>query len=266
LGRSVVIKVFKGSQDMNKAKYRLEREVCVWSNLVHRNIVPFLGISYDFGRPEVPSLVYPYFPNGNIIDFLKNRFNVNKLELIAQIAEALSYLHRLGIVHGDIKGSNILIDDSGQAMLCDFALSRSLGRSGLGTPLGTCKTLELSHAEDINPVTIRGWRWMACELMLDDDAECIQRATTQTDVWAFAMTAIEIITESIPFSYIKNDASVILILTSGGRPKREHYQQIHDDVWAMLQRCWDDRPSLRPSMAVLAQFFASRVAVERSRL
>jgi hypothetical protein len=49
--------------------------------------------------------------------------------------------------------------------------------------------------EDFNPVTIEGWRWMACELMddrLDEHEECIPRVTMKVDVWGFAMTVLEV--------------------------------------------------------------------------
>lgn len=91
--------------------------------------------------------------------------------------------------------NNVLMDDGGKPMLCDFGRSRLLGRTAFMTKSGICRsrTLELTpEEEDFNPVTIRGWRWMACELMLDDDAQCIWCTTKQTDVWAFAMTVIEV--------------------------------------------------------------------------
>lgn len=64
----------------------------MWSNLAHPNIAPFLGISYDLGRPGMPSIVYPYYPNGNIMDFLKNRSHVNKIDLVNFIDPAETLL------------------------------------------------------------------------------------------------------------------------------------------------------------------------------
>ena len=112
---------------------------------------------------------------------------------LLQAASALSYLHRLSIIHGDVKGvsvpalvrsishkpqSNILINDSGEASLADFGLSRILEKSGF-----TTKT------------TSGTWRYMALELVTapqEEYEEVIPRVTVATDVWAFAMTVVEV--------------------------------------------------------------------------
>jgi hypothetical protein len=91
--------------------------------------------------------------------------------------------------------------------------------------------------------------------------------TTEADVWAFALTGIEvgylylaccpwqadtnglqIFTNSIPFSYIKRDIDVIFHILDGGRPDRARCLEIRDDIWRMLETCWDDDPNRRPRM------------------
>jgi hypothetical protein len=63
----------------------------------------------------------------------------------------------------------------------------------------------------------------------------------------------------MPFSHIKSDASVILSVVAGGRPKREGCLLITNDIWAMLEACWDVEPNRRPSMTTVSRFFALRV-------
>lgn len=81
------------------------------------------------------------------------------------------------MVHGDIKAANILIDDDGQACLTDFGLSRILQTSGFttNTPAGTS-------------------RFMAPELISseDGDEESIPKVTKASDVYAYAMTVLEV--------------------------------------------------------------------------
>jgi len=198
------------------------------------------------------------------MDYIKKRPNIDRYKIIRGVLAGLAYLHGVCIVHGDVKGSNILINDNGEASLADYGVSRILERYGCTKKVPTPtwgSTHNLFHEDDVNPVTTDGWRWIACELMangLEDDDDSISRATMATDVWAFSMTVVEILTGSIPFSHIKNDASVIFFVTSGGRPKRETCMQINNDIWAILEKCWDAKASRRPSMANVAGFFASQ--------
>jgi len=278
LGSPVAVKVLKVSQESETADQRLLRETRVWRLLSHPNILPLLGHCYDFDRPDIPCLVSPYYGHGIVTSYLKDRPDTDKLPLLSQIATALSYLHGIFIIHNDIRGRNIFINDSGEACLAGFGLSRIIETERSTTKMYSgalryaAPELGLNYeGDDVNPVTTEGWRWIAGELMVDTmgDGECISRGTKATDVWSFAMTVIEILTGTIPFGHIKSDAGVVLYVTSGGRPKRELCPQIKDHIWAMLERCWDVKPNRRPSMATLSRFFASQLTsmpAQRSRL
>lgn len=100
---------------------------------------------------------------------------------MVQVAEALSYLHDLPspIIHGDIKGVNILVNDKNEASLTDFGLSRVQNISGFTTKTGSGTT-----------------RWQAYELLAPCEGDTIPRVTKATDVWAFAMTVVEVRTTS----------------------------------------------------------------------
>jgi serine/threonine protein kinase len=275
----VAIKVFKGPEDNGK-RARLLREMNVLSSVRHPNIVPILGISDDFDRP-LPCIIMPYYRHGAIVDYLRKQPNANKPALLTQTSSALSYLHSLFIIHGDVKGSNILIDDNGEARLTDFSLSRILHAPGFTTMTtsGTWRYMapelveicekesaegEEEEESSLNPATTDSWRWKAPEQM-----EAATALTCAADVWGFAMMVMEIWTGAAPFSYIRGDASVIHHVISGGRPKRYYCQQISDEVWGVLEKCWDIDPGLRPSMASLTHFFAlqaNSATAERARL
>lgn len=246
----------------------------------HENIVPLLGVTSDFDRPYTPCLVTPYYINGNIISYLKTQPAVNKLALLAQVAAGLSYLHSISIIHGDVKGSNILINDNSVAVISDFGLSNVIQASvsTTGSPSEPSRSYphfdhdhhETWEAEKFNPVTTDGWRWKAPELMVAYLNETYTLLMSEAiDIYAFAMTAIEILTASIPFSHIKSDASVIVSVVAGGRPKRDRSLSIKDEIWVMLERCWDVEPSRRPSMAAvygIINLRATYPAVQRARL
>jgi len=237
----VAVKVLKGPHDFGRCKQLLQ-ELSVWSAVQHEHITPFMGITFDFDRPYTPCLVSPLYRYGHIIGYLKERPNINKLALLAQIASALSHLHSLSIVHGDLKGSNILIDDGGNARLADFGLARFLLTSGYTRtrPSGTV-------------------RWMALELFAASEAREEQsdpQVTTESDVWAFGLTAIEIFSNSVPFSHIRLDMDVMFHILRGGRPDRAHYLEVNDDTWGILESCWHEKPNGRPRMSDISTFLS----------
>ncbi|KAJ7198994.1 kinase-like domain-containing protein, partial [Mycena pura] len=93
--------------------------------------------------------------------------------------EGLAYVHSRNVVHGDLKGSNVLISDKGYAVLSDFGLSRSLERpTGYTTSIySVAGSLSWS-----SPELIRPW--------FHPEESCIK--TLASDVWAFGCTVYEV--------------------------------------------------------------------------
>jgi len=244
----VAVKVIKPINDTTRK--RIFREARVWGEVEHEHIAPFFGISFDFDRPETPCLVTPFFPNGNISSYLKAHPSSldRKLLLISQVAEALSYLHGRGIVHGDIKGTNVLINNDGKACLIDFGLSRIVDTRGFTTktPVSSQRyaapeLYELNALEEQTPLEERG------ELG-------IPRFTYKSDVWAFALLVVEVLTGRLPFFHLRFDPQVVVYVSQGHNPIRI---DCPSDIWDKLVECWNREPAKRPTMTELSQFFNS---------
>ena len=137
----VAVKVLPPSMGLDDDfKARFEREIRVLRELQHPHIVPIL----DYGDAQTVSyIVMPFYHGGTLEKLLAD----GKLPLqetariIGQIAEALDYAHQHGVIHRDVKPSNVLLDDDGQFFLSDFGVAHlpdtSLNLTGssiIGTP------------------------------------------------------------------------------------------------------------------------------------
>ncbi|HEX7022362.1 MAG TPA: serine/threonine-protein kinase [Trueperaceae bacterium] len=114
---------------------RLKREAAVLKKLRHDNIVPLLAAEED-------TLVYAYCPGVSLADSLEEggALRVARAAAIATgILQALDYAHGVGVIHFDVKPSNILIKGE-KALLTDFGFAKDLGLTAITQPgimLGT---------------------------------------------------------------------------------------------------------------------------------
>ncbi|KAG5645836.1 hypothetical protein DXG03_005177 [Asterophora parasitica] len=217
---------------------RFQREVTIWRSLDHPNVVPFYGISY-FGEDVYSVKVSPWMDNGTAISYVQAHPTVDRLRILSEVASGLEYLHLNGIVHGDLRGANILISRDGVAVLSDFGLSKFLEDCGQG----------MTSSSNLNP------RWFAPELLRQTDP-----LSPSSDVWSFAMVCLELMTGEQPFSKISRDIIVLRDLDGGKLPERPSRQVtaqgLSDDLWALMKKCWHKKPDHRPSMTAIRERIA----------
>jgi serine/threonine protein kinase len=119
---------------------RFQREAQAIAHLSHPNILPV----YDFGREgDLTYIVMQYVDGGTLKDLLDDELPYERIgDLLGQAADALDYAHGQGILHRDVKPSNMLIERRQRVLLSDFGLAKMVGDQesitatgvGIGTP------------------------------------------------------------------------------------------------------------------------------------
>lgn len=142
LDRIVAIKLIRsdifGSAAFGQIRERFVREARALAKLNHPNIVKVL----DYGEHQgAPYLVMEYLKGATLKEVKKPILVETAVRLLRPIAEALDYIHQQGILHRDVKPSNIMLVDGKMPMLTDFGIAKWIedetdGRSLTGTGVG----------------------------------------------------------------------------------------------------------------------------------
>lgn len=168
VGRDVAIKVIR-SELANRPRFisQFQAEAQTIARLEHPHIVPL----YDYWRePDKAYLVMRLLP-GNLADLIAegDLDSVRIFDVIDQVASALDFAHRSGVIHRDVKPANILLDLEGNAFLSDFGIAVD----------------ELVAAEAETGITSSSGDYRAPEYASGE------RAATAVDVYALGLVARE---------------------------------------------------------------------------
>lgn len=207
---------------------RFEREAETWKQLRHPHILQFLGTLKRDGHVY---LVSPFINNGTLVEYLFRNPDVGRVRLLRETADAIRYLHSQNVVHGDIKGTNILVSDDAHVLLCDFGLAKTIGSNTSGSVKGAGSL-----------------RWMSPELW-DNEPR-----TFASDVYAFGMTIAEVLAGKEPFAHLSNPvALVVAVKWKNERPVKDPVLspngESYEEGWNVAAACWPTNPSERISMA-----------------
>jgi serine/threonine protein kinase len=119
---------------------RFQREARILAQLQHPHILPV----FDYGQAEGYSyIVMPYVLSGTLTDAMQGEpLPLPRIrQVISQVGDALSYARGRGLVHRDVKPSNVLVDESGNCLLTDFGVARmvesSVNLTATGAVVGT---------------------------------------------------------------------------------------------------------------------------------
>ncbi|KZT57508.1 kinase-like protein [Calocera cornea HHB12733] len=224
----------------SQQRHSIAREVLVSLRSQHPNILPFLGSVYLPVSNGV-CLVSPWMDNGHVLDYVvRNNPSFSLvLGLLRGIAAGLDFLHtqRPAIVHGDIKGSNVLVDDDGRPRLADFGFARYVDLDILqSTPSAAQGTVPFKAPERLDPVKF--------------GLSTMQTWIPAIDVFSFGMLSWELLAHRPPFYQYSSWLWVSLIL-GGVRPDIPEdwtSSPAMNSVVGCMTSCWQEDRALRPSM------------------
>ena len=134
IGRNVALKVISirpdlSAEEAGQYRERFLREAQAAGALIHPNIVSVHDIGLD-AASDCPYIVMEHVPGQDLKKVILSRAPLSPEEsvgIVVQIAQALDYAHRRGIVHRDIKPANVLITDQGGVKITDFGVARLPG-------------------------------------------------------------------------------------------------------------------------------------------
>ncbi|KAJ6485462.1 kinase-like domain-containing protein [Mycena vitilis] len=235
--RHVAIKVLRSLTGATPSVELMRQEIDTWLTLRHPNIVRFLGANI---LDDAPFLVMPCMPY-NARQFLRGRPDFDPIRVLPDVSLGLQYLHSHGICHGDIKGNNILVEDSSRAVLSDFGLARIKSDT-------TNRSLQMGH------IVAGSRNWMAPELLAGSSPEM------PSDIYAFGMTIYELYTDKDPHSGIAQSDFDELVFKQRIRPSRpdvEAAPRLNDDVWTLAEQCWLHDPKARPLVGTILERVAT---------
>jgi len=209
-----------------KLNARLDRERKVWSSLNHPNVLPFMGVSREFG--SFPALISPFCASRDVVSYLKRYPHVNRRPIALGLTDGLRYIHSKNVLHGDLKGSNVLIGSEGEALICDFGVSKVIGCRGFTTNLaGTPPFM----APELFP-----------DFDVDIDGDVVIPLTKETDIWAYGLVLLQILTGKDPRPHYFGIPRTKFL------PSHRYYSPINDQLWSLVESCCHLDPEKRPTV------------------
>ncbi|OAA64181.1 map kinase kinase kinase [Niveomyces insectorum RCEF 264] len=162
----------------------LKREISLLRDLRHPNIVQYLGCG---SSQEFLNIFLEYVPGGSVQTMLNSYGALPEplvRSFVRQILHGLSYLHGREIIHRDIKGANILVDNKGTIKISDFGISKKLEATNI---------LNGANNNKHRPSLQGSVFWMAPEVVKQTSY------TRKADIWSLGCLVVEMMTGTHPF-------------------------------------------------------------------
>ncbi|GHO91803.1 hypothetical protein KSF_018510 [Reticulibacter mediterranei] len=228
--RTVAVKVFR--RDDEDLLRRFIREARLMANLRHASLMPI----YDAGESVLDGLtqyyiVMPFMENGTLRGRIRRQPPLSLQEIsnyLTHIADALDYIHKRGIIHRDIKSSNVLLDTEGRCYLSDFGIARTATDATMTTTGGVLGTVD----------------YVAPELFEEG-----QKANAYSDLYSLGILLFEMVTRRFPFAAESQIALIAMHINNPPPSPRRLVPQISAPTEKVILKALAKRPELRYATA-----------------
>nr|KAJ3421023.1 hypothetical protein HK105_004702 [Polyrhizophydium stewartii] len=228
-GKQVAVKVFPNAAGP-AATQLIEREAFVWSQLQHENVLRLHGVCLDADKPFV---VMPFVREdaASLLTMAQSVSIEMHTAILLGIARGMQHLHERQppVIHGGLKANAARISDDGTVLISEFGMSLVKANSSRNTA---------RRADDT--------RWVAPEVH-----DSGYKLAKPSDVFSFAMTAVEVLTGDVPFGSSVTGHEALVKIKSGERPFRPH--GLPEALWQIIEDCWQQDPAARPSFAQVVE-------------
>jgi len=228
LGRKVVIKVLPPEMAAGVNVERFEREIRLAANLQHPHVVPLLtaGASGD-----LLYYVMPFIKGESLRARLAKQGELpiaDAVRILREVADALAYAHRNGVVHRDIKPDNVLLSE-GHAVVTDFGVAKAVSASTGGASSLTSLGVALGTPA-----------YMAPEQAVADP-----NVDHRADIYALGAMAYEMVCGRPPFGGPNPQAVLAMHVTEVPEPATKHRTTVPESLNAVIMRCLEKKAADR---------------------
>ncbi|MEQ9498070.1 MAG: protein kinase [Deltaproteobacteria bacterium] len=201
--RRVAVKVVGGLASPELLR-RFEREARALAQLQHVGIAHI----YDAGTAKIGGQTCPYFAmeylDGVRIDRYAERLGTRqRLELFAQVCDAVHHAHQRGIVHRDLKPANVIVVEGGQPKVLDFGVARVTGQDAMST-------VQTQTGQIVGTVGYMSPEQVGGSSTID----------ARADVWALGVMLFELLAGRLPFELSNKPLAEVARVVRDEEPTR----------------------------------------------
>src|SRR3954452_14000784 len=245
--RKVALKLLRPELSAVIGAERFLAEIKLTANLQHPHILPL----FDSGEADSHLFYVMPFVEGESLRALLNREKqlpvAKAVRIAGEVASALDYAHRHGVVHRDIKPENILLHD-GRALVADFGIALAASKAGGNRMTETGMSLGTPH-------------YMSPEQAMGE-----REITARSDVYALGVVLYEMLTGDPPFTGSTAQAVVARVLTEAPRPILPQRHTIPPEVEGAILIALEKLPADRfGSAAEFAEALSGRGSTPPAR-
>ena len=233
LGRSVVVKVLPPEMASGVSIERFKREITFAARLQHPHIVPLLSAGEAGG---LPYFTMPFVEGESLRARLVRGEEIPlkaAVHLLREVASALAYAHRKGVIHRDIKPENVLITEQ-HAMVTDF---------------GVAKAISAATQADSDGLTSVGVALGTPAYMAPEQVAGEPGTDHRADIYAFGVIAYELLAGRAPFAGRPAQALMAAHVLETPEAISNRRAGVPAELSALVMRCLEKSPDNRPQSA-----------------